>query len=97
MISLTLIQSIDNLETKVIDYWLNSCSYILKEAIAPNLKSIPNNLESNMRLFQYFAEIWRQKCKHLACKNQSEMSSSILIGSYLLNVNIFEVKFLQQI
>ena len=28
-----------------------------------------------------------------ACKNQSEMSFSILIGSYLLNVLIFEVKF----
>ena len=49
-----------------------------------------------MRLFQFFAEIWRQKCKHLACKNQSELSCSILIGSYKLNVYIFEVKFLQK-
>ena len=38
--SLTLMQSIDNPETKVIDYWLNSCSYILKEAIGPNLGSL---------------------------------------------------------
>ena len=61
------------------------------------LKSISNNQEQNMKLFHFFAEIWLQKCKHLVCKSQSKLSSSIPIGSYMLNVYIFDVKFLQKI
>ena len=44
----------------------------------------------------FFAEIWLQKCKHLVCKSQSKLTCSISIGSYMLNVYIFDVKFLQK-
>ena len=42
------------------------------------------------------AEFWLQKCKDLASKTQSKLSNSILTGTYLLNVYIFDVKLLQK-
>ena len=71
-----------------------SINYVVKKQdfLAVCLKSIPNNLESNMRLFLIFC----RNSTSLACKNQSELSCSILIGSDLLNVYIFAVKFLQK-
>ena len=59
------------------------------------LKSIPNSLESNVRLLHNISKIWLQKCKHLGSKNQSKLSCSIPIGSETPNLYIFEEKFLQ--
>ena len=62
------------------------------------LKSIPTNQESNMRLFHFFFffVVWLLKCKYLASKSQSKLRSSFPIGSYMLNVYIFDFKFLQK-
>ena len=72
-------------------------SWICNPRVYPSFYKVHTKLLRKKKdWFHFFTQIWLQKCKHLVCKSQSKLSSSIPIGSYVLNVYIFDVKFLQK-